>query len=32
MKNSHMRQEILETPGMLRREAAGWEAQARLIR
>ena len=28
---SHMMQEALETPGMLRREAEGWEAQARLI-
>lgn len=26
--DSHMKREILETPTMLRREAAGWEAQA----
>lgn len=28
---SHMKQEILETPAMLRREAAHWEAQAQAI-
>lgn len=28
---SHMKQEILETPAMLRREAASWEAQAKAI-
>lgn len=32
MKGRHMRRELLETPAMLRREAEGWEAQARSIR
>lgn len=31
MPDTHMKQEILETPAMLRREAAGWEAQAKAI-
>jgi glucosamine--fructose-6-phosphate aminotransferase (isomerizing) len=31
MKHSHMKQEILETPALLRREAPHWEAQARAI-
>lgn len=32
MNDSHMWQEALETPAMLRREAAGWQAQATRIR
>lgn len=32
MNGEHMRREILETPAMLRREGAGWEAQASGIR
>lgn len=32
MKESHMKLEIMETPGMLRREVAAWEAQALAIR
>lgn len=31
MNDSHMKREILETPAMLRREAAAWEEQARKI-
>lgn len=31
MSESHMKRETLETPAMLRREAANWEAQAREI-
>jgi len=32
MKGNHMMRELLEAPAMLRREAEGWEAQARSIR